>query len=76
MIVKGTKQLGSFRRGIDLYIPQRRRIDNFWDFTTDSAGKTLTGFNVEFVNGQIIADWEDGSSTTITSSVNYNKTFS
>jgi hypothetical protein len=46
-----------------------------WDFTTPS-GKTITAFNVVFGGGQVTADWGDGSSQILTSSVNYNKTFS
>lgn len=48
----------------------------FWDFTENPAGKTLTAFNVRFQGGSVTADWGDGSSQILTSSVNYNKTFS
>jgi hypothetical protein len=57
--------------------PQPPIIANLlWDFTIDPSGKTLTAFNVEYAGGEVTADWGDGSSQILTSSVNYNKTFS
>ena len=47
----------------------------FWSFS-NPVGKTLTTFMVVFESGQVTADWGDGSSQILTSSVNYNKTFS
>jgi hypothetical protein len=48
----------------------------FWDFVASPAGKTLTAFSVHFGDGDVTANWGDGSSQILTSGVNYNKTFS
>lgn len=50
-------------------------VFQFWSFS-DPLGKTLTDFSVNFEGGQVTAEWGDGSSQILTSSVNYNKTFS
>ena len=44
MIVKGTKQLGNFKKGINLYIPKKRRV---WRILISDAGNTAS--NGEYV---------------------------
>ena len=61
MIVKGTKQLGNFKRGVNLYIPKRKT--NAPPITTsrafDSSGNQVGSTNT----GDIPADWVDGEAT-------------
>lgn len=77
MIVKGTKQLGSFKRGINLYVPTRKTIEGyFWKITNDPSGKTISNFNVTYVNGQIDVDWGAAISGNVPSNTNINHTFS
>lgn len=61
MIVKGTKQLGNFKRGVNLYIPKRKT--NAPPITTSRAFNS-SGEQVGSTNtGDIPADWVDGEGT-------------
>jgi hypothetical protein len=60
----------------NLIWPQITISGLFWDFTTNPSGKILAAFNVQYEGGEVIANWGDGSSETLDSSVNYNHTFS
>lgn len=48
---------------------------NLWQFTSNPFGKIVSGFRVIYTNGNIIANWGDGSTSGITSNVSYTHTF-
>jgi hypothetical protein len=48
---------------------------NLWQFTDNPFSKTLSGFRVTYTNGNIIADWGDGSTSGIVSNINYTHVF-
>jgi hypothetical protein len=48
---------------------------NFWQFSDNPIGKTLSNFRVTYTSGNIIADWGDGNTSGIVSNVNVNHTF-
>lgn len=77
MIVKGTQQLGLFKRGINLYVPKRALLptNTVWTFETPTAGGTITSFSVSTTIGTITINWGDNTSNTINSNTLVNKTY-
>jgi hypothetical protein len=48
---------------------------NLWQFIDNPSCKALSNFRVVYTNGNVFADWGDGSTSGIVSNVNYNHTF-
>lgn len=54
--------------------------NNFWNFSSNPAGKTLTGFSIDYSSfnnsGVVIANWNDASSPSkLISNMQYSHTF-
>lgn len=60
MIIKGTKQLGSFKRGVNLYVSKRNRI-----FTSTSAFNS-NGVLIANITGNIPNHWVENNTTVTT----------
>lgn len=47
----------------------------FWTFSSDPVSKTVSGFQLNYTNGAVRADWNDGNISGIFSGVPINHTF-
>lgn len=48
---------------------------NLWNFFDNPFRKTLSGFSVTYLNGNVFANWGNGDVSGLSSAENYNYTF-